>query len=287
LLGFAVKVPMFPFHSWLPSAYSEAPSGVTMILTGAMSKLGVYGLLRLILPVFPEQMREALDLLLWLAVATIVLSAFAALGQKDLKRTLAYSSVNHLGYCLLGVFAAMKVTETGGLWSAEKAAALNGVLLQMFNHGITASALFCFLGFLEQRSGGLRGLNEFGGLRAAAPVFCGLMGLSMFASLGLPGLNGFAGEFLIFKGAYALAWAPTAVATLGLLVTAIFLLGIMQKVFWGPLPERWTHWPDLTLGEKLLVTPATLLTLGLGVWPQAIVHWTHATVTQWVGWLRF
>jgi NADH-quinone oxidoreductase subunit M len=285
-LGFAVKVPMFPFHSWLPSAYGESPTGVTMILTGAMSKLGVYGMLRLILPIFPEQLRASLDLLLWLAVATIVVSAFAALGQKDLKRTLAYSSVNHLGYCLLGLFAAMKVTGMEASWGVQKSAALNGVLLQMFNHGVTAAALFCFLSFLERRSGGLRGLTDFGGLRTAAPVYCGLMGLSMFASLGLPGLSGFAGEFLIFKGAFALAWAPTAAATAGLLVTAIFLLGVMQKVFWGPIPERWAGWTDLTASERLLVIPATLLIVGLGIWPQAVVQWTHATVAQWVGWLR-
>lgn len=287
LLGFAVKVPLFPFHSWLPSAYSEAPSGVTMILTGAMSKLGVYGFLRVLFPIFPGQMRESLDLLLWLAVITVVASAFSALGQKDLKRTLAYSSINHLGYCLLGLFAAMKTTEAGEAWNTEKAAALNGVLLQMFNHGVTASALFCFLSFIEKRSGGLRGLEDFGGLRAAAPVFCGLMGFSMFASLGLPGLSGFAGEFLIFKGSYALAWAPTAVAAVGLLTTAIFLLGMMQKIFLGPLRERWAGWPDLSSGERWLVMPATALILILGLWPQGVIQWTNATVVEWVGWLRY
>src|SRR5213075_2273529 len=126
-------------------------------------------------------------------------SAFAAFAQRDLKRMIAYSSINHLGYCLLGIFAAVKLTGNGTEWPAEKAAALNGVMLQMFNHGLSASALFCFIGFMEQRAGA-RGLNDFGGLRKVAPVFCGLMGISLFASLGLPGLNGFIGEFLIFKG---------------------------------------------------------------------------------------
>ena len=159
LLGFAVKVPLFPFHTWLPATYAEAPSSVSMTLTGVMSKMGVYGFLRILLPIFPEQMRAALTPLLWLAVATIIFSAYAAFAQKDLKRIIAYSSINHLGYCLLGLFAVMKFT--GGDLLNEKAAALNGVILQMFNHGITAAALFCFVGMLEKRSGGLRGTKRF------------------------------------------------------------------------------------------------------------------------------
>ena len=135
--------------------------------------------------------------------------------------------------------------------ATDKAAALNGVMLQMFNHGLTASALFYFVGLIEQRSGGLRGLDDFGGLRKAAPVFCGLMGITLFASLGLPGLNGFVSEFLIFKGALPLAGWAAAISTLGLLITAIFLLTILQRVFSGPLQERWAGWKDLTFGERL------------------------------------
>src|SRR5262249_53425239 len=150
---------------------------------------------------------DVLPWLLGLAVVTIVASAWTALTQRDLKRMVAYSSINHLGYCLLGIFAAMRFPGDAPHWTLEKAAALNGVLLQMFNHGITAAALFYFVGLIEQRAG-RRGLEDFGGLRKVAPVFCGLMGISMFASLGLPGLNGFVGEFLIFKGAFALSgWA--------------------------------------------------------------------------------
>src|SRR5262249_44139840 len=209
-LGFAVKVPLIPFHTWLPAAYSEAPTGTTMLLTGVMSKMGVYGFLRILMPIFPDQVRLVITPLLWLTVATIILSACAAFAQRDLKRIFAYSSINHLGYCLLGIFAIAKFSAPGGDWNIEKTAALNGVMLQMFNHGLTAPILFCFVGFLEQRGGGLRGLNEFGGLRKVAPIFCGLMGISIFASLGLPGLNGFIGEFLIFKGSFALATWATA-----------------------------------------------------------------------------
>src|ERR1019366_6922218 len=189
-LGFAVKVPLFPFHTWLPSAYAEAPTGTSMLLTGVMSKMGVYGFLRILLPIFPAQMHWISTPLLWLAVISIVFSASAAFAQRDLKRMLAYSSINHLGYCLLGIFAIAKFTGIATASATAKSAALNGVFLQMFNHGLTAATLFWFVGMTEQRSGGLRGLDDFGGLRKVMPVFCGLMGIALFSSLGLHGLNG-------------------------------------------------------------------------------------------------
>ena len=253
-----------------------------MVLTGVMSKMGVYGFLRILLPIFPEQMRAVFTPLLWLAVATIVASAFTALAQRDLKRLIAYSSINHLGYCLLGLFAVLEVTGREPQWAAEKAAALNGVFLQMFNHGITASALFCFVGLIEQRSGGLRGLDDFGGLRKVAPVFCGLMGISVFASLGLPGLNGFVGEFLIFKGAFPLAPWAAALSVMGLLVTAIFLLTLLQRVFHGPLEAKWSGFGELTLAEGLLVLPAVALMFVLGVWPQGVIGFINSSVVKMV-----
>ena len=207
----------------------------------------------------------------------MVLSACAAFAQKDLKRILAYSSINHLGYCLLGIFAVAGVTGAEARWSLERAAALNGVLLQMFNHGITAAALFGFAALIEQRSGGLRGLDDFGGLRQAAPVFTGLMGIALFASIGLPGLSGFVGEFLIFKGAFALVPWAAALSALGLLVAAVFLLTLVQRIFHGPLNERWSGFADLTSKERLIVAPALALTFGLGVWPQAVIGWINAT----------
>ena len=286
-LGFAVKVPLVPFHTWLPLAYSEAPTSVTMLLTGLMSKMGVYGFLRICLPLFPEQMRMVLTPLLWLAVATIVFSAGAAFAQKDLKRILAYSSINHLGYCLLGVFALSSLTGTDAPWNIEKSAVTNGVLLQMFNHGLTAPILFCFVGFVEQRSGGLRGLNDFGGLRKVAPVFCGFMGIALFASLGLPGLNGFIGEFLIFKGAFALTSWATSLAVLGLLLTAVFLLTLLQRVFTGPVNPRWKAWPDLSSRELLLVVPATALMFVIGIYPQLLIGKINSTVLLMVDQLKF
>jgi NADH-quinone oxidoreductase subunit M len=286
-LGFAVKVPLFPFHTWLPSAYAEAPSGTTILLTGAMSKMGVYGFLRILLPIFGAQMQEVLTPLLWLAVATIVFSAYAALAQKDLKRIFAYSSINHLGYCLLAIFAVAKFTGADSALTTQKYAAMNGVFLQMFNHGLTAATLFWFVAMLEKRSGGLRGLDDFGGLRKVAPVLTGLMGIALFSSLGLPGLNGFIGEFLIFKGSFPLVTWATSLAVIGLLMTAIFVLGIMQRVFSGPLNQRWVSLPDLTVGERLALAPVIGLMFVLGLYPQLVLGVVNSTVIQLVQQVKF
>jgi NADH-quinone oxidoreductase subunit M len=286
-LGFAVKVPLIPFHTWLPATYAEAPTGTTMLLTGVMSKMGLYGFLRILLPIFCVQLRSVRTPLLWLAVATVVFSAYAALAQKDLKRIFAYSSINHLGYCMLGIFSILKFTGSDPALATEKAAALNGVFLQMFNHGLTAATLFWFVALLEKRSGGLRGLNDFGGLRKAAPVFCGLMAIALFSSLGLPGLNGFVGEFLIFKGVFSLATWPAAVSVLGLLLTAIFILTILQRVFSGSLQEKWSQMSDLTLGERLALLPAIALMFVLGLYPQLVLGVINSTAMQMVEQLRF
>jgi NADH-quinone oxidoreductase subunit M len=286
-LGFAVKVPMVPFHTWLPAAYAEAPTGTTMLLTGVMSKMGVYGILRILVPIFPQEMRWALTPLLWLAVATIICSAGAAFAQRDLKRMLAYSSINHLGYCLLGIFAVMKSDGLAVSPLVEKAAALDGVFLQMFNHGLTAATLFWFVGILEERGQGMRSLNDFGGLRKVAPVFCGLMGIALFSSLGLPGLNGFVGEFLIFKGAFPLAAGATTLSLLGLLITAIFILTLLQRVFNGPLNEKWATLSDLTFRERAAVLPPLALMFFLGVYPQAVLGVVNGTVVKIVQYLRF
>ena len=288
LAGFAVKVPMFPFHTWLPAAYSEAPSPVTMLLTGAMSKMGVYGLLRIALPLFGHEIAAMRTPLLVLGVATVVMGAFSAAAQKDLKRVFAYSSVNHLGYCLLGIFA---LAVPMGAWdpaqAASQAAALNGVILQMFNHGITAAALFWFVAILQQRSGGHRGIEDFGGLRKPAPVLAGLMGMALFSSLGLPGLNGFVGEFLIFRGVFSLAWVASTVSILGLLVTAAVILSVIQKVFTGPVPEHCTGFADLHTGERLALAPVVGLMLLVGVLPQLIVNSVNPTVQYLLAHWRF
>jgi NADH-quinone oxidoreductase subunit M len=286
LAGFAVKVPMVPFHTWLPAAYAEAPSPVTMLLTGAMSKMGVYGLLRIALPLFGAQIAQIRTPLLVLAVATVVMGAWAAAAQKDLKRIFAYMSVNHLGYCLLGIFA-LAVPTAGVAAQASQAAALNGVILQMFNHGLTAAALFWFVAMLQTRTGGHRGIDQFGGLRKPAPVLAGLMGIALFSSLGLPGLNGFVGEFLIFRGVFSLAWISATVSVLGLLVTAAVILTVIQKVFTGPVPEHCVGFPDLHNGEKMALAPVIGIMLLIGLLPSLIVDTLNPTVVNLLAHWRF
>jgi NADH-quinone oxidoreductase subunit M len=286
LAGFVVKVPMIPFHTWLPAAYAEAPSPVTMLLTGAMSKMGVYGLLRIALPLFGHQISQIRTPLLVLSVATVVMGAWAAAAQKDLKRIFAYMSVNHLGYCLLGIFA-LAVPTAGTAAQTSQAMALNGVILQMFNHGLTAAALFWFVAMMQQRTGGHRGIDQFGGLGKPAPVLFGLMCIALFSSLGLPGLNGFVGEFLIFRGVFPLAWVAATVSILGLLVTAAVILTVIQKVFTGPMPEHCAGFPDLHHSERMALIPVIGLMILLGLLPQLIVESVNPTVVNLLAHWRF
>ncbi|MEP6809209.1 MAG: NADH-quinone oxidoreductase subunit M [Chthoniobacterales bacterium] len=275
-LGLAVKVPLYPFHTWLPDAYEAAPTNVSMILTGLLSKMGVYGFIRLLWPLFPNELKIAGPWLLGLAVCSIVFASLAAWAQRDLKRMVAYLSINHLGYCLLALFAIAASTAPS---SAATQAALSGIFVQIFSHGLTAAALFYFVGLLEQRRG-RRGLNDFGGLMQSTPLLCGWMSVTMFSSLGLPGLNGFVGEFLIFKGSFALAPIFTSVAVLGLLFTVIAFLRAMQALFSGPLVESCAALPDLRRGELLVIIPITLLMLALGLAPQLLLSFVNSTIAQ-------
>jgi len=286
LAGFAVKVPLAPFHTWLPDAYAEAPSPVTMLLTGAMSKMGVYGLLRIAVPLFGREIAQMRTPLLVLAVVTVVMGAWAAAAQKDLKRVFAYSSVNHLGYCMLGIFA-LAVPATGAAAQASQAAALNGVILQMFNHGITVAALFWFIAIMQERTGGERGIDQFGGLRKPAPVLAGMMGIAMFSALGLPGLNSFVSEFLIFRGVFPLAWVAATVSLLGLLVTAAVLLTVIQKVFSGPVTGYSIEFADMHHRERMALAPVIGLMLLLGLLPQLVLAIVNPTVINLLAHWRF
>ena len=283
LLGLAVKVPLWPFHTWLPPAYAEAPTGVSMFLTGVMSKMGVYGFLRILWPIFPRELQAAAPWLMILALGGIVLGAWAAMRQTDLKRMVAYSSINHLSYCLLALFAAALAGGRDGAVSEAAMSALSGTLLQMFNHGLSAAALFLCVGVLEERSGGRRAVNDFGGVRTVAPFFAVLTGVAMFSSLGLPGLNGFVGEFLILRGVFGLAPWAAATAMLGLLATAIFLLTFWQRVFHGPVAGSTPGFRDLTLAEAAPLLPATVLMVILGVYPQLLARLINPLVTAWAG----
>ena len=276
-VGLAVKVPLFPFHTWLPDAYQTAPIGVSMVLTGVLSKMGVYGFVRLLLPLFPNEIKIIGPWLLALAVCSIVFAPLAAWAQHDLKRMIAYLSINHLGYCMLALFALAASPIAAA--TIDLHAALSGVFMQIFNHGITAATLFYFVGLLEQRRG-VRGIGDFGGLMQRTPLLCGWMSVAMFSSLGLPGLNGFIGEFLIFKASFALAAVFTAIAVIGLLVTAIVFMRMMQALFSGPLTESCSAFPDLLGGEKLIVVPVTLLMFAIGIAPQFVFNIFNTTVVQ-------
>ena len=264
LAGLWVKVPLAPLHIWQAPAYAAAPTPVAMLLTGVMSKMGVYGFLRLVVPIFDKQLQQHATALMTFALVTILWGAFLALRQRDLKRMLAFSSLNHVAYCVLGVGALGVAAE--GLKIDAHELARQGVILQMFAHGLAAAGLFYLVGLLETRTGS-RGLGDFGGLSAVTPKFAAAFYMLTFCSLGLPFMAGFAAEFLIFSGSFAVAPILTAAATVGLLVTAVFLLTMLQKVFTGPTPDRLSTMADLSPCEGLIVIPLLFLVFFVGISP--------------------
>lgn len=264
MLGLWVKVPLFPLHSWQAPAYAEAPVPVTMVLTGVMSKMGVYGFLRLVVPIFPEGIREHSDTLLNVALITIIWGAFLALTQSDIKKVLAYSSLNHVAYCMFAIFA---VGAASGIDKINAPAiAMQGAMLQMFAHGVGAAGLFYIAGKLEY-VGGSRDIHDFGGLGAIMPRYAFVFGFLVFSSLGLPFLAGFAAEILIFSGAFALAPIHTAIALLALLATAIFLLTIIQRIFTGQAHDTHGELKDISIKEVMVISPLLVLTVSIGVYP--------------------
>ena len=267
LAGLWVKVPLAPLHIWQAPAYAAAPAPVAMLLTAVMSKMGVYGFLRLVVPIFPSQLSEYAGALLVFALITILWGAFLALRQTDLKRLLAFSSLNHVAYCVLGVgalgIAAVNLPENFD----PHALVTQGIILQMFAHGLAAAGLFYLVGLLEERSG-TRGRDDFGGLSTVTPRFAAAFFILTFCSLGLPFMAGFAAEFLIFSGSFAVAPGVTVVATLGLLATAVFLLTMLQKIFTGPINKRHESMADLSLRETLILIPLLILVFWAGISPK-------------------
>jgi len=268
-VGFAIKIPAFPFHTWLPLAHVEAPTGVSVILAGVMLKMGTYGIMRVSFPALPLATKWFLPFLIVIAVINIVYGAFCAMAQKDLKKMVAYSSVNHMGYCMLGMAA---MTTIG----------FNGAVLQMITHGLITGSLFFLVGVIYDRAH-TRDIDAFGGLASRFPVYAGLMIIQAMASLGLPGLAGFVGEFLCFLGAFE-AWPyHVAVGTIGILVTAAFFLRMIEKVFLGPFNEKWAGLKDMNLRELIAIVPLAVLTLVIGVWPRFCLDLIDPTITYLVG----
>ena len=271
-LGFAIKVPVFPFHTWLPDAHVEAPTAGSVILAGVLLKLGAYGMIRILLPIFPEQFRYYAPVVATLATISIVYGALVAMAQWDLKRLIAYSSVNHMGYVILGVAAAAAMGGTNSeAMLTSQTLALNGAVLQMWNHGIITGALFFLVGVIYERAH-TRDLKAFGGLGAKVPVYAGVLTYTTFASLGLPGLAGFVSEFLVFRGAFALIRPFAIVSALGIIISAAYLLWkVIQQVLLGPLNERWARLTDMNSREVVTLVPLMFFMLIFGLYPAAIL----------------
>jgi NADH-quinone oxidoreductase subunit M len=254
-VGFAIKVPMVPFHTWLPDAHVEAPTAGSVILAGVLLKMGAYGFLRIALPVFPEATRRYAPLIAALSLLAIVYGALVSLMQKDMKKLIAYSSVSHMGFVTLGIFALTPL-------------AMKGAVLQMFNHGVSTGALFLVVGVLYERRH-TRLISEFGGLSARLPVYAAVFLVVTLSSIGLPGLNGFIGEFMILMGVFPVNGVWTAIAATGIVLGAGYMLWLYQRTMFGKLDNPANEsLKDLTLREFAVFLPLLLLAFGIGLYPK-------------------
>lgn len=275
VVAFALKVPVWPFHTWLPDAHTEAPTAGSMILAGVLLKLGAYGFLRLVLPLYPEQAHQYAGALAFLATMAIIFGAFSSFGQTDFKRLVAYSSVNHMGFVVLGIAAAAWAQG-----SEDAVIAMNGAVLQMFNHGLSAAGMFFLVGVIYERTH-TRNLDEFGGLFPLVPVYGGILIFTSMASLGLPGLNGFVSEFLVVRGAWPIFTVYTALSMLGLLFTGAYILKGIKQVLHGPLNERWVgHLTEISPREIVVMAPLMVMMLWIGVWPGWILDVINRAVSM-------
>ncbi len=268
-LGFAIKVPLFPFHTWLPDAHVEAPTAGSVILAGVLLKMGTYGFVRVSLPIVPDECQRFAMYIAVLAVISVIYGALCAMAQKDIKKLIAYSSVNHMGYVMLGIAAAVASAEASDLLT-NRITALNGAVLQMFNHGIITGALFFLVGVIYDRAH-TRDMDAFGGLARQMPVYTGMMMVACFASLGLPGLAGFVSEFMVFLGAFGTYPVMTGLSLLGVVITAAFFLILIQRVFLGELNQQWQALPDMDGGELAATVPLAILMLAVGLYPSPVV----------------
>ena len=268
-LAFCIKVPVFPFHTWLPDAHTEAPTAGSVILAGVLLKMGTYGLMRFNLALFPDAARDWAPVLITLAVIGIIYGALVAMVQPDVKRLVAYSSVSHMGFVVLGIFS---FTELG----------MQGALYQMLNHGVSTGALFLFVGFIYERRH-TRTISEFGGLATPMPWFATLFIIASLSSIGLPFLNGFVGEFLILTGmwtsTFSRSWIVTMLAATGVIWAAVYMLWMLQRVLFGETtnPEN-ARLRDLNAREIGLILPLMFLMLFMGVYPRPFLDRSKASV---------
>ena len=263
-LGFAVKVPVFPFHTWLPDAHVDAPTPISVLLAGVLLKMGGYGFFRISYPLFPEGAKWFAMAMATFAVINIVYGAFVALAQTDLKRLVAYSSVSHMGFVLLGLSS---FTPEG----------MNGAMLQMVSHGLLTGAMFLLVGVLYDRAH-TRQLDAFGGLGAKLPVYAFMLTFFSLGSLGLPGLSGFVAEFLSFVGTFGVWRWQTVVSLLGVIGAAAYMLTVLQRVLLGPMNERWKSMPDMTRLELASVVPLIVCVRWIGVQPAVVLRLQETSI---------
>lgn len=299
-VAFAIKVPIWPFHTWLPDAHGEAPTAGSMLLAGVMLKLGAYGFIRLVVPFFPDVWVSQIPILgvnfatffAFLSMLGIVLGAFAAFGQNDIKRLVAYSSVNHMGFVGIGI--AVLALMYGEAWTAAQAAsgggltpeqmqnaiiAANGAVIQMFNHGLSSAGMFLLAGGIYHKTH-TRNLDEYGGLWVKAPIFGGIFIFTSMASLGLPGLNGFIGEFLVVRGSWPVFTTLTALSMIGLLFTGSYILRGIRAVLHGPFNLHWKDYHlEIDRREVVAMAPLMALMLITGLAPNWILTVINGSVT--------
>lgn len=269
-LGFAIKVPLFPFHTWLPDAHVEAPTAGSVILAGVLLKMGTYGFVRFSLPLMPEATIKAIPYVIALALIGIIYGALVAWVQPDAKKLVAYSSVSHLGFVVLGLFT---LTFQG----------IQGGVLQMINHGLSTGALFLLVGVIYERRH-TRLLEDFGGLTKKMPIFAGILGIATFSSIGLPGLNGFIGEFLILLGIFkAGMYVICAIAATGIILGAVYMLHMYQKVMFGEITKKENEdIKDMNLREVLVMAPIIVLIFWIGLYPRPFLKIMEPAVNELV-----
>ncbi|HSL91213.1 MAG TPA: NADH-quinone oxidoreductase subunit M, partial [Candidatus Limnocylindrales bacterium] len=267
-IGFAIKVPLFPFHTWLPDAHVEAPTAISVILAGVLLKMGTYGLMRISFPIFPDVTRWFVVPMAILGVINIVYGALCAMAQTDLKKLVAYSSVSHMGFCLLGMAA---LTPAGMI----------GASFQMFSHGTITAMLFFLVGVVYDRAHH-RQIDGFGGLGAVVPVYTFFITVAFFASLGLPGFSGFIAEAMVFLGSFDVFRTIVLVAASGIIIVAAFHLWALQRVFLGPLNPKYAQLEEINAREIFCLTPLALVALFLGVYPMPVLNLMNSSLLKLV-----
>ncbi|NKQ34129.1 MAG: NADH-quinone oxidoreductase subunit M [Chloroflexi bacterium] len=280
-IAFAIKIPIWPFHTWLPDAHTQAPTAGSMILAGVLLKLGAYGFIRLVIPLFPEQANTTAFILAWLGMLSIVLGGYAAFGQWDFKRLVAYSSVNHMGFVVLGiaVMAFAYGQNYGARLTEDAILATNGAVFQMVNHGLSAAGMFFLVGVIYERTH-TRDLKKYGGIWSVLPIYGMILIFTSMASLGLPGLNGFVSEFLVTAGSWDVFTVQLTLSMLGLLLTGAYILKGIGATLHGPTKPEWLGLPKMTLREHAVIWPLMALMLSLGIWPQWILVFINDTVSR-------